>query len=410
MDMIKRQCVALIEEYLTYFPCVALIGPRQCGKTTLLNNIGTGWSHYDLEKRSDYQLIADDPDLFFRLNKEQIGIDEAQLLPDIFSALRVAIDADRKTTGRFLLTGSSSPELLKSISESLAGRIGIIEMSPLTVEELTAGSSGFYELFKQPDSFKVTIEALQERTTLPFIHDYWFSGGYPEPVTRNDERFSELWMDQYVQTYIERDIARLFPSLNRPRFHQFTEMLAGLSGSVINYSEVARTLGVSQPTIRDYFTIAHGTFIWRNLYSYGKNVKKRIVKHPRGYFRDSGVLHHLLRIKDLRQLLSHPAMGFSWEGMVIEEILRGLHNRGIQHDCYYYRTVSGAEVDLIVEGRFGTIPFEIKHQQNTTLSKIRGLRDFVWEHQLPLGVVVDNGESVRWLDEKIVALPFNYCV
>ena len=187
-------------------------------------------------------------------------------------------------------------------------------------------------------------------------------------------------------------------------------MLAGLSGAVINYSEVARTLGVSQPTIRDYFTIAHGTFIWRNLYSYNKNVKKRIVKHPRGYFRDSGVLHHLLRINDLRQLLSHPAMGFSWEGMVIEEILRGLQNRGIQHDCYYYRTVSGAEVDLIVKGRFGIIPFEIKHQQNTSLSKIRGIRDFVQEHDLPFGIVIDNGESIRWLNEKIVALPFGYCV
>jgi len=408
--MINRRCKALIEEYLGLFPCVAMIGPRQCGKTTLLQSVGEKWSYYDLEKRSDYNLFADDPDLFFRLNSEQIGIDEAQLLPEIFPALRVAIDADRKNVGRFLLTGSSSPELLKSISESLAGRIGIIEMSPLTMDELTKGDSGFYGIFKEPDVFKTTVDSLTERASLNDIHNYWFSGGYPEPVTKDDYRFSELWMDQYVQTYIERDIARLFPSLNRPRFHQFTEMLAGLSGSVINYSEVARALGVSQPTVRDYFTIAHGTFIWRHIYPYEKNVKKRIVKHPRGYFRDSGVLHHLLRIRDLRQLLSHPAMGFSWEGMVIEEILRGLHNRGIKHDCYYYRTVSGAEVDLIVEGRFGTVPFEIKHQQNTSRGKIRGIRDFVREHNLPFGVVVDNGESVRWLDESIVAIPFCYCV
>lgn len=198
------------------------------------------------------------------------------------------------------MTGSSSPELLKSISESLAGRIGIIEMSPLTMEELTKGDSKFYHIFKEPEALKKTVNSLKERTSLNDIHNYWFFGGYPEPITRHDDRFSELWMDQYVRTYIERDIARLFPSLNRSRFHQFTEMLAGLSGSVINYSEVARSLGVSQPTVRDYFTIAHGTFIWRHIYPYEKNVKKRIVKHPRGYFRDSGVLHHLLRIKDLR--------------------------------------------------------------------------------------------------------------
>ncbi len=408
--MINRQCKALIEEYLGLFPCVAMIGPRQCGKTTLLQSFGSNWSYYDLEKRSDYHLLADDPDLFFRLNPGRIALDEAQLLPEIFPALRVAVDADRKSVGRFLLTGSSSPELLKSISESLAGRIGIIEMSPLTMEELTTGEAEFYQIFKEPEAFTTTINSLRERTSLTDIHKYWFAGGYPEPVTKNDDHFSELWMDQYVQTYIERDIARLFPSLNRPRFHQFTEMLAGLSGSVINYSEVARSLGVSQPTVRDYFTIAHGTFIWRHLYPYEKNVKKRIVKHPRGYFRDSGVLHHLLRIRDLRQLLSHPAMGFSWEGMVIEEILRGLHNRGITHDCSYYRTVSGAEVDLIIEGRFGTIPFEIKHQQNTSPGNIRGIRDFVREHQLPFGVVIDNGESIRRISESITAVPFSYCV
>ncbi len=408
--MINRRCAKLIEEYLGLFPCVAMIGPRQCGKTTLLQSIGAGHSCYDLEKRSDYNLLADDPDLFFRLNPGRIGIDEAQLLPEIFPALRVAVDADRKNAGRFLLTGSSSPELLKSISESLAGRIGIVEMSPLTMEELVKGDADFYHIFKEPDAFKTTVNSLKDRASLADIHNYWFFGGYPEPVTKDDDRFSELWMDQYVQTYIERDIARLFPSLNRPRFHQFTEMLAGLSGSVINYSEVARSLGVSQPTVRDYFTIAHGTFIWRHIYPYEKNVKKRIIKHPRGYFRDSGILHHLLRIRDLRQLLSHPAMGFSWEGMVMEEILRGLQNRGIKHDYYYYRTVSGAEVDLIIEGRFGIIPFEIKHQQNTSLGKIRGIRDFVREHNLPFGIVIDNGESVRWLDESIAAIPFTHCV
>ena len=216
-------------------------------------------------------------------------------------------------------------------------------------------------------------------------------------------------MDQYIQTYVERDIAGLFPALNRVRFRQFTKMLAGLSGSVINYSEVARTLGVSQPTIRDYYNIAHGTFIWRHMLPYEKNVKKRIVKHPKGYLRDSGTLHHLLRIPDQRRLRSHPAMGFSWETMVMEEILRGLQNHGVKHDAYFYRTVSGSKVDLIVEGRFGTTPIEIKYHQNIGKGKVRAIRNFVREHDLSFGLVIDNGESVRRLDEFIYAVPFSYC-
>jgi len=198
--------------------------------------------------------------------------------------------------------------------------------------------------------------------------------------------------------------------MNSARFMQFTEMLAGLSGQVINYSEVARALGVSQPVIRDYFNIVHGTFLWRQILPYEKNVKKRIVKHPKGHLRDSGILHHLLRLRDLRQLQSHPSMGFSWEAMTIEELLRGLCSAGISHDYYYYRTASGAEIDLILEGKFGLIPIEIKYNKSVALSKIRGIKDFVKEHALPFGIVIDNGESVRWITEEIVAIPFSFCI
>jgi predicted AAA+ superfamily ATPase len=408
--MIKRTCATLIEEYLEYFPCVALIGARQSGKTTLLQDLKGEWRYYDLEKYDDYRLISDDPDLFFRLNPDQVAIDESQLLPELFAALRVAIDSDRSTSGRFVITGSSSPELLKSISESLAGRIGIIEVSPLSLEELNSACSPFYNLFKSPDRYRSIIDNLTERSTLADLHDYWFRGGYPEPWSKNKPRFTELWMTQYVQTYVERDVARLFPSLNAPRFKQFTEMLAGLSGQVINYSDVARALGVSQPTVRDYFSIANGTFLWRHIPPYERNVKKRIVKHPKGHLRDSGILHHLLRLRDLRQLQSHPSMGFSWEAMVTEELLRGLHNHGIDHDYFFYRTASGAEVDLVLEGKFGLVPIEIKYNQSVSPGKIRAIKDFVREHDLPYGIVIDNGESVRWISEKVVAIPFSFCV
>ncbi len=411
MHTIKRYFKRLVDEYTAFFPCVVILGPRQCGKTVLLNSLGDHWKIFDLESGSDYQVIANDPDLFLRLNPDSIAIDEAQLLPELFPALRVAIDRRRDEVGRFILTGSSSPNLLKSISESLAGRVGIIEMSPLLLSEIhSSEDSVFYHAFSDTDQFLELIRSKQTTVDIQQIHKYWFQGGYPEPWIKDNDRFQDLWMEQYVKTYIERDISRLFPALNRQRFRQFIQMLAGLSGTVINYSEVARTLGVSQPTIRDYFEIAHGTYVWRQIPGFTRSVKKRTVRHPKGYLRDCGLQHHLLRIRDLNQLLSHPAMGVSWEAMVIEEILRGLSWRGISANYYYYRTSGGAEVDLILEGKFGLIPIEIKYGQKVDLKQLRGIKDFISEQQAPFGIVINNDEQIRFYSEKLVGIPFSYCI
>lgn len=405
--MIKRTCADLLAEYLDLFPVVALVGPRQCGKTTLMKSL-PGFRHrYDLEKAADFQQISADPDLFLRLNPRALAVDEAQLLPELFPALRVAVDDNRSECGRFVLTGSSSPDLLQQISETLAGRIGIIEMSPLSYAETTGGKSEFYDLFHPNAKAEEILDSLTAHGDLEKVHDYWFKGGYPEPWVKNSDRFTDVWMDNYTQTYVERDLGKLFPSLNKIRFRHFIDILAGVSGSIINLSEVARSLGVSQPTAREYFTIADGTFLWRTIPSWERDTTKRIVKHPKGYLRDSGLLHFLLRIADLRQLLSHPIMGNSWEGMVIEEILRGLNSRGISHSSFYYRTSAGAEVDLILEGKFGTIPIEIKYHQNTTLKKLIAIRNLIKERNLPFGLVIDNGERVRQLEERLFAVPFS---
>jgi len=411
MHTIRRFYQRLVEEYTSYFPCVVILGPRQCGKTVLLNCLGEKWQIFDLEKASDFQVIANDPDLFFRMNPEGIAIDEAQIYPSLFPALRVAIDNQRHVSGRFILTGSSSPELVKSISESLAGRVGIIEISPLLLAEIeSTEESPFYRLFSDPDRYLDIVKSASKPVDINRIHQYWFDGGYPEPWVKNDNRFRELWMEQYVGTYLERDISRLFPALNRQRFRQFVQMLSGLSGTIINYSEVARSLGLSQPTIRDYFDIAHGTYLWRQVPAFTRQVKKRVIKHPKGYLRDSGLLHHLLRINDLHQLLSHPQRGYSWEGLVIEEILRGLGWRGLSVDYSYYRTSGGAEVDLILEGKFGKVPVEIKYGQTVDLKQLRGIRDFMIEHRAPFGVVINNDERVRFYDDNLIGMPFGFCV
>jgi len=403
----KRHALPLLNELLGLFPCVAIVGVRQCGKTTLLKEMLPGWKILDLEKLADLDAAGRDPDLFLRLNPRQVAIDECQLLPAMFAALRVAIDSQRGEPGRFVITGSSSPELLSSISESLAGRIAIIEMGPLALAEA-------YEL--QPSLLYRLIEdraplarfsELVPRVRLDQISDYWMQGGYPEPWVKGQPRFRKLWLQNYLKTYLDRDLPRLFPALDRHKFRLFVQMLAQLSGSIINYSEVARTLGVSQPTARDYFHIAHGTFLWRHLPAYEKDASKRVVKHPKGYLRDSGLLHYLLHLRDQDDLMAHPRMGQSWESMVIETLLRGMASAGADVHAYHYRTGAGAEIDLVLEGEFGVLPVEIKHGGRVDTRSLRALRDFVTERGCRYGIVISNDEAVRQLDDQLIGLPFS---
>jgi predicted AAA+ superfamily ATPase len=401
----KRHAFPLLQELLGLFPCVALLGVRQCGKTTLLRELPPDWRRFDMEKLADHEAIARDPDLFLRLNPNHVAIDESQLLPALFPALRVAIDNDRESRGRFVITGSSSPELLSAISESLAGRVAIIDMGPFSLAEA-------YELPPSPVLAMLAGRAaandlanVPARLSLGQVTDYWLHGGYPEPWIKNSQRFRKLWLQNYLQTYLDRDLPRLFPGLDRQKFRLFVQMLAQLSGSIINYSDVARALGVSQPTARDYFHIAHGSFVWRHLPAYEKNAAKRVVKHPKGYLRDSGLLHFLLHLQDRDDLMAHPRMGASWEGMVIENLVRGLAAAGVDFNAFHYRSGGGAEIDLVLEGEFGLLPVEIKHTQHVDARSLRALRDFVAERGCRYGIVINNDERPRLLDDKLIGIP-----
>ena len=401
----KRHAFPLLQELLGLFPCVALLGVRQCGKTTLLRELLPDWRLFDMEKLADHEAIARDPDLFLRLNPNHVAIDESQLLPALFPALRVAIDSERESRGRFVITGSSSPELLSAISESLAGRVAIIDMGPFSLAEA-------YELPPSPVLAMLAGRAaandlanVPARLSLGQVTDYWLHGGYPEPWIKNSPRFRKLWLQNYLQTYLDRDLPRLFPGLDRQKFRLFVQMLAQLSGSIINYSDVARALGVSQPTARDYFHIAHGSFIWRHLPAYEKNAAKRVVKHPKGYLRDSGLLHFLLHLQDRDDLMAHPRMGASWEGMNIENLVRGLAAAGVDFNAFHYRSGGGAEIDLVLEGEFGLLPVEIKHTQHVDARSLRALRDFVAERGCRYGIVINNDERPRLLDDKLIGIP-----
>lgn len=407
----KRNVSDKINELLTYFPAVAILGARQTGKTTLVKQLRSEWQYYDCEKPSVFQRIQHDPELFFEQNQQHIILDEAQELPAMFNVLRGVIDENRTQKGRFIFTGSSSPELLNTISESLAGRVAIIELGTLKANELfQAPLSPFYDLFSKTLTRESITAFIHNSTNAPLtqqnIQQAWFYGGYPEPVLANNKHYYDSWMDNYYQTYINRDIAKLFPRLNKVTYQRFIYMLSHLSGSIINKSDLARNLEVSQPTVGEYMGIADKTYIWRHLPSFEKNIAKSIVKMPKGYIRDSGLRNSLQQIHSAEALFNNPLVGQSFETFVIEEIIKGLQAKSIPHwESYYYRTRDGAEIDLILDGGFGQLPIEIKYGINTPVKQLCTLERYVEEHQLPFGIVVNQANQITWLSKNILQLP-----
>ncbi len=394
---------------LDYFPAVAIIGARQAGKTTIAQNLLPDWQYIDLENSHDYDRVSYDPNFFFKQYPNHVIFDEAQEYPELFRILRGVIDSDRKQKGRFILTGSSSPELINHISETLAGRIATIELGTLKANEIYRQPlSKFYQLFLQTLA-KDKIVAGKPPISNEQMQTVWLKGGYPEPVLSKDDYFYAEWMDNYHQNYLNRDIGKLFPKLNKIAYRRFLTMLCQLSSTIINKSELSRAIEVSEKTAREYLTIAEGTFLWRSLPSYEKSITKSVIKMPKGYIRDSGLMHYLLGIHELEQLYSHPIVGHSFEAFVIEELLQGLKaTQATSWDAYYYRTKNQAEIDLIIEGPFGVLPVEIKYGSTVKRNNLRALQRFVIDNKLAFGILINQSEKVEWLTDEIAQLPVGW--
>lgn len=401
-----------IKTLMGMFPAVAVIGPRQCGKSTLVRAVHPDWKYYDLERPDDYQLITSDPLGFFSRQREKTIIDEAQQFPDMFKVLRGIIDQDRKACGRFLLTGSSSPEIVRGLSESLAGRIATIELWPFKMVEFYEKSlPAAYDLLIDRSTTLDQLAGLQTQISVNQLYEHWLLGGYPEPRIKGKHHplFHGLWMDEYFADYIRRDIQRLFPRLNTHNFRLFIRSLSYHSGTIINQSAIARALEVSSVTAKEYLEILHNTFIWRNLRSFEKNTLKKFQKMPKGFFRDQGILHHLLKVNELDQLLLHPTAGTSFESFVIEEIIRGFQSTlkpGIEFN--FYRTRDKAEIDLIIDGPFGFIPIEVKLGTKLNQRMLGPLKSFLKETGAKFGILVNNSEKIELVADNIIQLPAIY--
>lgn len=385
------------------FPCLALIGARQVGKTTIIQGLKPGKKIFDLERQNDFELITRDPDFFLKTERPPIAIDEAQIFPSLFPALRVFIDDNRKQNGQILISGSSSPQLIDGITESLAGRVGIVEVNTLTLAEIEGEESSlFYEALSQANLNILNKLKVKDRDWRKAV--WW--GGYPEVILKEDIQFKRIWSDQYIQTYIDRDIRRLFPDLQIDKYRQYIRMLAFSSGEVINYAEWSSALGVSEPTIKKYLEIAQGTFLFRKYPAYTFHPTKRLMKSPKGALCDTGLLTSLLRIEQPDDLFHHPRVGFIFEVFCIEQIIKSLKQQMVGFEAYHYRTKQQQEIDLILDFGKHKIPVEIKLGTTVRSENLKTIRLFIEEEKCPFGVVINNSEVVSELASNIYQIPF----
>jgi uncharacterized protein len=404
----KRDLENTIKKLLGNFPCVSLLGARQVGKSTLTRQVLPKAKFFDLEKNSDFERINNPESLALILKEKKscIVFDEAQLCPNLFSQLRVAIDENRKQNGQFLISGSSSPELLKNITESLAGRVAIVEVPTLAWHEaLERKQSKIYDLFRSPEKFK-KLKPIYSRQELLELCLY---GLYPEPFfERANSLKYKTWQESYIKSYLERDIRALFPQLRLDSYQKFIRMLCTSSGELLKASNFAKSLDVSEPTIKNYMNIAEGTFIWRKLNPYSKNSNKRLIKMPKGFIRDSLIKNYFLNINSIEDLEAHPNFGNTWESFIMEQIFKNLNSKSIRYFPYFYRTHHQAEIDLVLESEFGLIPIEIKSGAFTKNTQLINLKNFIEEYNCSYGIVINNADTIEMLSEKIYQIPAVY--
>jgi uncharacterized protein len=372
--MYLRQVQNELRQYLAEFPAVAILGPRQVGKTTLAHQVADSMSsqmvdasrqntlYLDLENPTDLAQLSD-PVAFFAAHADRLVVlDEVQRVPGLFAVLRGVIDQRRRAgarAGQFLLLGSASMELLAQSSESLAGRLAYVELAPMVLTEVV----------NEVTSTEKATQAAQEKPELAadVSGALWLRGGFPDSFLARSDAASLRWRQQFITTYLERDIPLLGPRIPAQTLRSLWTMLAYEQAQVLNAARLAASLGVSGQTIGRYLDLLCDLLLVRRLQPWAKQSSKRLVKAPKVYVRDSGLVHALLSLGDTRALLGHPVVGGSWEGWVIENLLACVP-QGTQ--ASYYRTAVGAEIDLVLELPGGALwAIEIKRSSAPTVSR-----------------------------------------
>ncbi len=336
------------------------------------------WHHVDLERPADLGSLTADLEGFFDVNPRRVVIDEAQRLPEIFPVLRHVIDRS-PGTGRFILLGSASPELLRSTSETLAGRVGLLELTPFRASELAGG---------------------------PHSADRWFWGGYPPVHGLRGARARGEWLDGYVSTFLERDLPGLGLHLSSQRLRVLWTMLTHVHGNLLNVSDLARSLAVSAHTVASHLDVLESTSMIRRLPPFHANVQKRLTKSPKLYVRDTGLLHFLAGLRRPAELETWHRRGSSFEGLVVEELAALAAERLVRPELFFWRTQAGAEVDLLIVSGARILPVEVKLGAAVDRHAVAGLRQCMKDLSLKRGWVVATATERRAIGAGIEVIPW----
>ena len=367
----RKTLLALIRSRLQHDPIVTILGPRQCGKTTVARWIArdTHAHFFDLEDPADRRALEEPMTVLAPLSGVVV-IDEAQMRPDLYPVLRVLVDR-RPNPSRFVLTGSASPDLVRGASESLAGRVGFVDMGGFDLDEVGSRS----------------------------IRTLWTRGGFPRSFLARSDAESLRWRDTFIQTFLERDLRQYGVEVPPVMLSRLWQMLAHYHGQIWNASEIGRSLGEAHTTVKRHLDILTGALVVRQLQPWFQNLGKRLVKSPRVYVRDSGLLHALLGLADLRGLQGHPKLGASWEGFVIEEILRITGDRA----AWFWATQGLSELDLLVRWQGKLLGFEMKYGDAPTMTK--SLHVAMQDLKLDHAFIVYPGTRVYPAADRVTVIP-----
>ena len=351
---VQRTIVDSIIELLGKYPVVALTGPRQSGKTTLLKNAFPNYKYVSLEKPDVREFATKDPNAFLKQYSEYVIIDEAQRVPSLFSYIQTIVD-DSGKMGQFILSGSQNFQLMQNITQSLAGRVALFQLLPLDFQELKS------ENILEVDPLSALIK-----------------GFYPAIFDRNIEPSTFYY--NYVQTYVQRDVSELIELKNISLFKKFLRLLASRVGQLVNYNSLANDCGVSQPTIKSWITALESSYLVFTLQPYFENIGKRLIKTPKIYFYDTGLLSYLLGIKRAEDLLTHSLKGNLFENMMVAEYVKRMYHSNLLHDIWFWRDVAGNEIDMLYldNGKFHL--FEIKSSETILNEQFKGLAYFETTH------------------------------